>query len=194
MIIPKLITPSAVLAALTLLSVTACQFADEKEPSEYPLADVVSEIERLNDMRSTLALSFGQEGVTADKDTFQKVCKPVGKEMKRVAEENGWKIVQMAEKYRNPSHKLDEEAHEVFSMMQEDKELMGRWEKAEMNGQKGIRYFRRITVESSCLKCHGEKERRPEFVKKGYPGDKAFGFKEGDLRGVYSVFIPHDTD
>lgn len=173
---------------------TSLVHAKDLQDMSSQISKAVSEIERLNDMRSTLAAAFEQERVPADKKTFKRVCKPVGMEMKKIAEENGWKIVQMAEKYRNPSHKLDEEAYEVFSMMQEDKELMGRWEKDEMNGLKGIRYFRRITVESSCLKCHGEKEKRPEFIKKGYQEDKAFGFKEGDLRGVYSVFIPHHTD
>jgi hypothetical protein len=57
-------------------------------------------------------------------------------------------------------------------------------------GQAGTRYFRRITVEPACLACHGKREARPEFVKKNYPQDKAFGFAAGDLRGVYSVFIP----
>lgn len=182
--------PSVFLAASALLTLTACQFTDENETGEYPLADVVSEIERLNDMRSTLASSFGQEGVTADKDIFQSVCKPVGIEMKRVAKVNGWKIVQMAEKFRNPAHALDTEAREVFDIMKQDESFMGRWIKTGKSGEEGIRYFRRITVESSCLACHGEKDDRPEFVKKGYPDDRAYGFEAGDLRGVYSVFVP----
>jgi hypothetical protein len=34
------------------------------------------------------------------------------------------------------------------------------------------------------------KNNRPEFIKNKYPQDLAFDFKEGDLRGMYSVFIP----
>lgn len=40
--------------------------------------------------------------------------------------------------------------------------------------------------------CSG-KERRPDFVKKGYPDDRAYDFEPGDLRGIYSVFVPGRT-
>ena len=53
-----------------------------------------------------------------------------------------------------------------------------------------MRYFRRITVRSACLECHGRKEKRPAFVRERYPEDRAFGFERGDLRGVYSIFVP----
>ena len=43
---------------------------------------------------------------------------------------------------------------------------------------------------SACLACHGANDARPEFVKQGYPEDKAFDFEVGDLRGLYSVFVP----
>ena len=60
-----------------------------------------------------------------------------------------------------------------------------------MNGQAGIRYFRRIVVEPACLACHGEQSARPDFVLQGYPNDRAYGFAVGDLRGLYAVFVPH---
>lgn len=178
-----------ILITLTLLSLLPV-YAYTTNGSTDQLSQAITEIERLNNMRSSLAATFEKQGVPADKETFQRVCKPVGMEMKGVANENGWKIVQMAEKYRNPEHKLDEEAKSIFERMEEDGSLMGTWINAEMDGQAGIRYFRRISVESSCLACHGGKESRPEFIKQGYPEDRAYGFETGDLRGVYSVFIP----
>jgi hypothetical protein len=45
-------------------------------------------------------------------------------------------------------------------------------------------------VEDACLACHGSEDTRPDFVKQGYPDDKAFDFEVGDLRGVYSGFVP----
>lgn len=53
----------------------------------------------------------------------------------------------------------------------------------------GLRIYRRIDVRKNCLLCHGEKNRRPDFIKEKYPEDRAFDFKEGDLRGMYSVWI-----
>jgi hypothetical protein len=54
----------------------------------------------------------------------------------------------------------------------------------------GLRYLRRIRVDAACLACHGPKDRRPEFVEQRYPDDRAYDFDVGDLRGLYSVFIP----
>jgi len=54
----------------------------------------------------------------------------------------------------------------------------------------GTRYFLRIAVGSACLASHGHKDQRPAFVKQGYPEDRAYDFQVGDLRGIYSLFIP----
>jgi hypothetical protein len=59
-----------------------------------------------------------------------------------------------------------------------------------INGKPRVRYLRRITVESSCLACHSARASRPAFVVGNYPKDRAFEFRAGDLRGLYSVFIP----
>jgi hypothetical protein len=150
------------------------------------LAKVVREIEGLDAMRSALAGSFTGE---PDLSTFAQVCRPVGAQAKRLAEENGWRVAQLAEKYRNPDHRLDPEAERVYRMMAGDPGLMGIWARAEFEGQAGYRYFRRIVVEEACLACHGPQEDRPQFVKDGYPEDRAYGFEVGDLRGLYSVFV-----
>jgi hypothetical protein len=154
------------------------------DPEE--LAQVVKEIETLNAMRSVLAASIAGE---VDQSTFAEVCKPVGARMKQLTEENGWEVAQLSEKYRNPNNKPDWEAKLAYKMMDDSPELMGFWIHTEMNGEKGVRYFRRIVVERACLACHGEKANRPGFVKDGYPDDRAYGFEVGDLRGVYSVFV-----
>jgi hypothetical protein len=152
----------------------------------HGIGEAVREIEGLNSLRSSLAASFTGE---PDQSTFAQVCKPVGGQAQRLAMEHGWKIAQLAEKYRNPTNDLDHEARRVFKMMEDDEGLMGMWIKTEMEGKPGVRYFRRIVVEQACLACHGSKSSRPQFVKDGYKDDRAYGFKAGDLRGVYSVFV-----
>lgn len=56
-----------------------------------------------------------------------------------------------------------------------------------------LRWMRPIRVASSCLPCHGAEE-IPEEVRANlyqrYPQDRATGFREGDLRGAFSVRIP----
>lgn len=59
-------------------------------------------------------------------------------------------------------------------------------------GQKTFRYMKAIPTAALCLTCHGEKI-APEVdaeLKKLYPYDKARGFKEGDLRGAFTIAKP----
>ena len=85
---------------------------------------------------------------------------------------------------------MDPEAELVYLMMDDTPEIMGLWVRTVMEGQPGFRYYRRIVVEPACLGCHGSRDNRPQFVKDGYPNDRAYNFDAGDLRGIYSVFIP----
>ena len=180
-------------AILLWAPVAAAQEAGPPEPPPEELGEAVREIERLDALRSGLARSFLGSGGDVDRETFRNVCQPVGKEMKSVAAENGWTVSQMAIRFRNPAHRADSAARAVMEEMERDAELMGTWRRTTMDGREGVRYFRRITVERACLACHGAKEERPAFVKEGYPEDRAHGFEVGDLRGVYSVFVPEDA-
>jgi hypothetical protein len=174
--------------AVLVAAVTEAGQESEVRPDAQVLAKVVREIEGLDAMRSALAGSFSGE---PDLSTFAQVCRPVGAQAMRLAEENGWVVAQLAEKYRNPGHRLDSEAEHAYRLLAEDPGLMGIWVRAELEGRSGYRYFRRIVVEATCLACHGAKEDRPQFVKDGYPEDRAYDFAMGDLRGLYSVFVPN---
>ncbi|MCW8949372.1 MAG: DUF3365 domain-containing protein [Sedimenticola sp.] len=65
-------------------------------------------------------------------------------------------------------------------------------EVVESNGKKTFRYMKAIPTEKACLKCHAAKV-SPEVeaeLKALYPDDKARGFKEGDIRGAFSLSKP----
>lgn len=169
-------------------SPAAAQEAGDRPGDE--MARVVASVERLDRLRSSLATAFADGGAPADRETFRQVCGPVGQRARRMGEENGWIVSQLSEKFRNPDHAPDAAAERVLQRMERDDDLVAVWTRATVEGAAGKRYFRRITVEPACLACHGQRERRPEFVKEDYPRDRAFGFAPGDLRGVYSVFVP----
>jgi hypothetical protein len=176
-----------------LAGLSSCSSPDVDSPASAQPPDsirqaVEREIRALNKMRESLAATIDTPAV--DKSTFQRVCKPVGKRAKEIGQENGWVVQQFAKKYRNPVHKPDAEAETLHQKFAHQTELTDTWIRTVRDNTKGWRYARRITVESSCLACHGPKEKRPAFVKKGYPDDRAYGFEEGDLRGFYSVFVP----
>lgn len=163
-----------------------------QEPPDSIRQAVEQEIESLNDMRESLAATIDTPAV--DKNTFNEVCKPVGQRAQEISNERGWRVQQLAEKYRNPANQLDEEARRLYEQFAESPEQTRTWIETTHDGTDGWRYARRIPVQQSCTACHGPKEERPAFVKEGYPDDRAFGFEEGDLRGIYTVFVPASSD
>ncbi len=188
-------TPSFL--SLLILSVTlliagcvdsSSNTADSRTPPDSIRQDVEQSIASLNEMRESLAATIDTPAV--DKRTFKRVCKPVGQRAKQLGADRGWVVQQLAKKYRNPAHKPDEEARRLHEKFATSSELTERWIRTTRNDREGWRYARRIPVQASCLTCHGPKEERPAFVKNGYPEDRAYGFEEGDLRGIYSVFVP----
>ncbi|PSN12067.1 hypothetical protein C7293_21780 [filamentous cyanobacterium CCT1] len=155
------------------------------------LAKAVQAIEQLDMLRSGLASTLEGQTEMPTKETMKEVCRPVGMRAMELSQENGWQVKQIAAKYRNPAHAPDTpHSRMALAQFEQQPELMGFWEKATIDGQAGDRYYRRINVEASCLDCHGQQNRRPQFVKDGYPQDLAYDFNVGDLRGMYAVFIP----
>lgn len=155
------------------------------------LAKAVQEVEQLDMLRSGLASSLEGQTEAPTMETMKEVCRPVGMRARELSQENGWQVKQMATKYRNPAHAPDTpRARMALAQFEQNPEWMGFWENAILDGQSGIRYYRRINVEASCLACHGQQNQRPQFVKDNYPQDLAFDFNVGDLRGMYAVFIP----
>lgn len=159
-----------------------------ESPPDSLRQDVEQAVVSLNKMRESLAATI--DTPTVDKRTFKRVCKPVGQRAKQISATRGWVVQQLSKKYRNPTHELDTEAQQFHKQFAQSPDLTETWIRTVRNGREGWRYARRITVQSSCLACHGPKEQRPDFVKADYPEDRAYGFETGDLRGIYSVFVP----
>ncbi|BAY51992.1 hypothetical protein NIES2134_104080 [Thermostichus vulcanus NIES-2134] len=151
------------------------------------LGKVVTAIEQLDQMRIGLASTLEGGSSEPTLDTFKAVCAPVGKQAKEIAAANGWQVRQVALKYRNPNH-APRTALDVQALNQFDNNhhLQAFWQ----TDKEGVHYFRRIDVQASCLACHGAKNRRPAFIQEKYPSDRAYGFRVGDLRGMYAVTIP----
>ena len=64
-----------------------------------------------------------------------------------------------------------------------------------MNQSGSPHYYAPILVDLKCLMCHGTPEqdlskKTDSIIKTYYPKDLATGFKEGDLRGVWSISFP----
>ena len=156
------------------------------QPQAEQLADAVQEIESLDAMRSSLASTLEGTDEKPTLQTFKEVCKPVGMRAKQLSQEKPWDVKQVAEKYRNPAHEPTTREAVALEKFAKNPDLFGFWETT----PEETFYYRRINVEATCLKCHGAKAERPDFVKERYPQDKAYDFEVGDLRGMYRVLLP----
>lgn len=140
-------------------------------------------------MRSALAKEFVKPGMEITEDTFKNVCGAVAKRVKEMTEKQGLTIRHSALKYRNPKNAPTPEEAELIG------KVMNGFTPAalsavEKDGKRVFKFTKAIYVEEACLACHGDKDKRPKFIKEKYPEDKAFGFKAGDLRGIITVTAP----
>jgi len=65
-----------------------------------------------------------------------------------------------------------------------------------VGGQRYLRYLKPIVLREQCLVCHGDlAEVDPDVASvlaERYPGDRATGYRAGDLRGAVSVMVRMD--
>lgn len=112
---------------------------------------------------------------------------------------DGWSVGRTSLKIRNPKNAPDawEEAvlkeFEAAKAKGADPKTLEKFEIVEMNGARTFRFMKAIpTAAEPCLACHGEAIKEP--VKAGlaelYPADKATGYKEGDIRGAFTLARP----
>ena len=102
------------------------------------------------------------------------------------------KIKRASDRSRNPINRATkEELRALMSFKQKvDKGLVL---KPILTEEKDVfKYFAPININSMCLQCHGRPgaEVKPEtlaILKKKYPHDKALNYRDGDLRGLWSL-------
>jgi hypothetical protein len=152
--------------------------------------EVMSQLDQWVQLREGLALSLvNVDSAQITADTFQNVCAPVGKSIQEWSKKTGLEAKQWALKFRNPNNEPKGELRAWLSTFEKNPELTHAVFSEKRGDQEGQLYLRRISVTEGCLKCHGPKDERPEFIRKKYPQDQAYGFKAGDFRGVLSVWV-----
>lgn len=132
-----------------------------------------------NQMREALASTLDGRSTEITEDVFKQTCGKVGKAIQAWSLENGVELRQASDKNRNPANAAVGDDLRAIELFRADPKL-DRY-------MQGKRLFVRIPVVQSCLHCHGDNKARPDFIRKRYPDDKAFDFKPGDVRGVYSI-------
>ena len=106
-----------------------------------------------------------------------------------------FEIKQTSDRYRDIQNKpniYDLEAINFFKKHPESKDYFNF---KIINNRQYLFYAYPLKTEKSCLKCHGPVNDIPKPLFKKlvkYYGNKAFGYKLGELRGVISIRLPFD--
>ena len=115
-----------------------------------------------------------------------------------MATHHGVSIKRTALKLRNELNRPNEEETEILHLYQDrlayDQPLEHILEK---NADGTVSFYAPILARQKCLMCHGTlgRELAPvtdSIIKSHYPNDLATGFKENDLRGMWSIKFEKD--
>jgi HAMP domain-containing protein len=91
-----------------------------------------------------------------------------------------------SDEYRNPANAPDAFETEAIKVFKADDERRT-FDRLE-DGK--YRFAQPVYVTKACLKCHGKVEDAPPEVIAKYGDQRAFGYQEGDVRGIISVNLP----
>jgi hypothetical protein len=111
---------------------------------------------------------------------------------------NGWDVGRTSLKLRNPDNAPDVWERKVLVSFDERKRAgedpmkMEHYEVVRKGGSSEFRYMKAIPTAPLCLACHGEKldSITRERIEKLYPRDQALGYKQGDIRGAFTITQP----
>ncbi len=126
------------------------------------------------------------------------VCNVAAPAIAADASANGWSVGRTSLKTRNPKNAPDAWEKRVLDEFDAEKSKgadatkLERFEVVEDNGVPTFHYMKAIPAAAPCLTCHGEAIKEPVKAKLAelYPDDRATGYKEGDIRGAFTLSRP----
>lgn len=105
---------------------------------------------------------------------------------------DNWTIKRVTDKPRNQKNLTSEVEKEILAMFADTLsklEYYGVWDNAD--SKETYIYYKPIYMGLLCCKCHGTSEtldsKAMATIQQAYPEDKAIGYNEGDLRGMFVV-------
>ena len=141
-------------------------------------------------LKGKLTAAVDKGGLKNGINTCNKIAQKL---MDSLSTTYGVKIKRTSLKLRNPKDKPD----------QEELAMLVQYSKTVENGTKpkpqvkklstgDVRFYAPIMIDKVCLNCHGKigeniRAENYEAIKKHYPNDEAIDYKEGDLRGIWSI-------
>ncbi|TYO99359.1 uncharacterized protein DUF3365 [Geothermobacter ehrlichii] len=117
-----------------------------------------------------------------------------------ISRSTGWQVGRTSLRVRNPDNRPDaweKAALEEFERQHRRGVPAAKLVRAtivEDEQGRRFRFLKAIPTGKLCLVCHGEKIAPAvrQALRKNYPGDRATGFSQGDLRGAFTLSKPLD--
>jgi len=141
-------------------------------------------------LKSKLTAAVDKGGLQNGINTCNKIAQ---KMMDSLAVVYDAKIKRTSLKIRNKKDKPDQNE---LSVLSEYSKIIKNGEKPKPQVKElasgEVRFYAPIIIEKVCLNCHGKigenvKPQNYDVIKKHYPNDEAIDYKEGDLRGIWSI-------
>jgi len=109
-----------------------------------------------------------------------------------VAEDLGYTIRQVSDRYRNPQNAPDPSEMVMLQQFYQNPALEETYRVTYLDDQPTFRYLHPFIVEKSCLNCHGEPAEAPAFIDEMFPDEteKSYHYRIGEVIGAVSVSIP----
>ncbi len=114
----------------------------------------------------------------------------------KLAKEHGVDIIRTSHLLRNGNNKPNErEAQIIEQYLKQATDKMELKPLVEQNADGSVQFYAPIQLAQKCTVCHGVlgetlSKENDSIIKTLYPKDQAIGFKEGDLRGIWSIQFP----
>lgn len=111
-----------------------------------------------------------------------------------VAEDLGYTIRQISERYRNPKNAPDPSEIVMLKDFYQGSSTQESYRITAVDKAPIFRYLRPFIVEESCLRCHGEPAESPAFLREMFPdpSEQSYHYRLGEVIGAVSISIPMD--
>jgi len=141
--------------------------------------------------RKTYQKLLAEKNITIDQNTISllpvKSVNLMAKELSRM-QKNKIIMRTVSDKPRNISNQANKLEKEMIEYFQTHPDKYDR--AIQKDGHHY--YFRSLRITDTCLKCHSERSKAPEYIRKHY--DKAYGYKLGEVRGMISIKMQNDKN
>jgi mono/diheme cytochrome c family protein len=161
-----------------------------------PLGRQVAQ-ELLEAMGAEMTAAMQQGGPMAAIETCSIIGLPLTRELAQ-RQDAPIEVKRATDRARNPENRADSEELRALAYfaaaLERGEELPAdHVQKVVREGQSYLRYYQPLTVAARCLACHGDGAAMDEGLRstlaRRYPEDRALGYREGDLRGVFRLEI-----